>query len=156
MSLKSNCFLSHQCRKPGCNLRHTLISITRLCESEVPAIKVVNGNTFHVNYCTKHTCCYFVFIIFLMATNINFVWQPFYNFRLPKGDFRKNIELEVLHWRVYSNNNKIIAMALIALCTDSKNRLRQTRPLHDSVSLCFSLKGFEWVFPECWVKTLMF
>ena len=39
MSLKSNCFLSHQCRKPGCNLRHTLISITRLCESEVPAIK---------------------------------------------------------------------------------------------------------------------
>ena len=94
---KSNCFLSHQCRKPGCNLRHTLISITRLCESEVPAIKVVNGNTFHVNYCSKHTCCYFVFIIFLMATNINFVWRPFYNFRLPKGDFRKNIELEVLH-----------------------------------------------------------
>ena len=41
----------------------------------------------------------------------------------------KKIELGALHCHVYMNNNKIInAMALIALHTDSKNGLCQTRP----------------------------
>ena len=64
----------------------------------------------------------------------------------------KNIELEALHWHVYSNINKIIAMALIALCTDSKNRLHQTRPLHDSDSLASHSKALYEHFPsvESW------
>ena len=29
-----------------------------------------------------------------MATNINFVWRPFYNFRSPNGDFKKTLSLK--------------------------------------------------------------
>ena len=61
--------------------RHTQTASCQTRENEVLVIDVVFSITNHVKL--HHACCF-------QWRPIFYVWQPFYNFRLPKGDFEKH------------------------------------------------------------------
>ena len=60
--------------------RHTQTASCETRKNEVLVIDVVLSITNHVKL--HHACCF-------QWRPIFYVWQPFYNFRSPKGDFEK-------------------------------------------------------------------
>ena len=61
--------------------RHTQTASCATRKNEVLVIDVVFSITNHVKL--HHACCF-------QWQPIFYVWQPFYNFRSPKGDFEKH------------------------------------------------------------------
>ena len=61
--------------------RHTQTASCETRKNEVLVIDMVFNITNHVKL--HHACCF-------QWRPIFYVWQPFYNFRLPKGDFEKH------------------------------------------------------------------